>query len=91
MAEYLLVGWEQIHKMLCDKDGNPVISLSTLQQKYGPEMKSLGIVIELNIGRGKRPCICAWPSRVQLYFQMLQQERWNDKHAEKQLLNALED
>jgi hypothetical protein len=76
MTEYLLVGWEQIHKMLCDEHGNPAISLSTLRQTYGPDMKRLGVVFEFHIGRGKRPSICAWPSRIMWYFTARQIEKY---------------
>ena len=82
-SQYLLVGWRQIHKMLKDWEGNPVISLSTLQQTYGPEMKKLGIVMELNLGQGKRPTTCAWPSMVIGYFIKIQQEKWEREHPEK--------
>jgi len=83
MEDYLLVGWERIHKMFCDKDGNPVISLSTLQQTHGPGMKRLGVVMELHLGRGKRPTICAWPSMVGNYFSYIQREKWKKEHPEK--------
>jgi len=84
MTEYLLIGWEQIHKMLRDRDGNPVISLSTLRQRYGPDMKRLGIVMELHLGRAKKPTICAWPSMVMRYFVARQQEKWKNEHPEEQ-------
>lgn len=89
MVECLLVGWEEIHEMLKDQKGDPVISLRTLQQGYGPDMKRLGIVLELNLGRSKKPSICAWPSKVQLYFQIRQQNKWAEKY-EKEVMNALD-
>ncbi|HUT70225.1 MAG TPA: hypothetical protein VMW89_06075 [Desulfatiglandales bacterium] len=83
MTEYLLIGWEKIHEMLKDQEGNPAISLATLRQRYGPEMKRLGVVIEFNRGQGKRPTVCAWPSMVRSYFTRLQQEKWEREHLEK--------
>jgi len=90
MPEYLLVGWKQIHEMLKDRNGNPVMSLSTLREKYGPEMKMLGVIIELHKGRGKRPSVCAWPSRIMWYFTYRQQNKYQEAAA-KDLFKRLED
>lgn len=78
MPEHLLIGWEQIHKMLCDQDGNAIISLSTLKKKHGDDMKKLGVVLKMNFGRSKRPIICAWPSRIMWYFTYRQVEKEKD-------------
>ena len=86
MSDYLLVGWRQIHEALfCDKDGKPVISLSTLMQKYGPNMKEVGVLFEWTSGRGKRPSIVGWQSLIKKYFVLTQQEKYEEKKAKKLL------
>lgn len=72
--EYLLVGWDEIHKLFCDKDGKPTISFSTLMRRFAPEMKSTGAVLKFHVGRGKNPTIRAWPSQVKRYITMKQQK-----------------
>jgi len=91
MSEYLLVGWKQIHELFKDKNGKPVISLQTLRQTYGPDMKRMGVAIEFNTGSQKRPSICAWPSKVQMYWQIRQQKKWEKEHPINELLNLVED
>lgn len=71
---YLMVGWSQIHKMFRDRNGKPVISQSTLQQRYGPQMLRLGVCMKLHLGKGKRPVVCAWPRKVMEYFRVLFQK-----------------
>lgn len=67
--ERIIVGWEKIHKeIFCDKDGRAVISLSTLRQTYGPDMKKVGAVFRVHIGRGKRPYVCGYPRVIRKYF-----------------------
>jgi len=75
MTEHLLIGLEQIHKLLCDEHGVEAISLQTFRKRYVPDMKRLGFIFRLNIGSERRPHLCAWPSKVQLYFQLRQQNK----------------
>jgi len=74
MPEHLLQGWTEIHEMLRLQKGGYIMSIQTLM-KHRDEMKDLGVVMEMHIGRGKRPCICAWPSRIMWFFAMKQQEK----------------
>jgi len=78
MTEHLLIGLEKIHKLLCDENGVPAMSLQTFRKKYVPSMKQTGVIFKFNIGPERRPHLCAWPSKVQLYFQILQQNKWRE-------------
>jgi len=74
MPENLIVGWEKIHQLFCDEQGKPVMALTTLQQRYGRELRELGIVFRYNPGRAKRPIVAAWPSKVRNWWTKKQQE-----------------
>lgn len=80
MPEYLLISWRGIHKALFhDENGKPVISLSTLMRKYGPELKELGVVFEWQVGRNKRRTIVGWTSTIKRYFILRQQEEYEKR------------
>lgn len=86
MSDYLLVGWKMIHRALFhDRNGQSVISLSTLMQRYGPEMKELGVLFEWTLGRGKRPAIVGWESKIKHYFMVKQHKKHEQKKAKKLL------
>ena len=78
MTEHLLIGLEKIHKLLCDENGVSAMSLQTFQRKYVPDMKRVGVIMRLNIGSSKNPRLCAWPSQVQSYFQLREQNKWGE-------------
>lgn len=74
MADYLLQGWEEIHRELfCREDGMPVMSLSTLMQRHGPGLKAAGAVFKWHKGRVGRPIIAGWRSVIMNYFILLGQ------------------
>lgn len=75
MPEYLLVGWEEIHKMFCDKDGKPVKSFNNFTRTWGKEMLKLGLAFKLHIGKGKKVTVCTWPSLVRRYMMLKQQQK----------------
>jgi len=84
MSDRLLPGWETIHKALFhDENGDPVISLSTLMQKYGPEMKELGVLFEWTLGRGKRRILVGWESKIKQYFILKQRKKDEKKEGQK--------
>lgn len=79
MPEPLLIGWINIHKLFCDAEGNPAISLTTLRKKYGPEMFELAVICRMQIGKCKSPRVCGWSSRIQNWWTRKQQKMWVDK------------
>jgi len=80
MTEHLIMGNENIYKILQDSEGRAPISYSTFLQVHVPQMRKLGIIFDFTKKRGKRKPNCAWPSKVQLYFQMWAQEKWTEKN-----------
>lgn len=80
MPEPLLIGWVNIHKLFCDEEGNPAMSLNTLRQLYGRELQQLGIVFRWKMGAGKRPIVACWPSKVRNWWTLKQQQKWNKKN-----------
>lgn len=78
--EPLLIGWEDIHSLFCDVQGNPVMALSTLQQKYGAELLEKGLVFRMKTGKGKRIRVCAWPSEIRHWWTRKQQKSWLQKN-----------
>lgn len=80
MEDELLIGWKKIHEHLfCDKVGKPIISHSTLTQKYGKDLKACGAVFGYLTGRSRRFTIAGWASVIMNYFILLGQQ----KEAEK--------
>ncbi len=75
MSDNLLITWFKIHEELfCDEKGKPVISLSSLQQKYGPGLKAAGAVMRWKRGPKKTMTIAGWRNVIQNYFIKLGQE-----------------
>lgn len=74
MTERLRLGWVDIHKLFYAENGRPIISISTLQQKYGSELKELGIVFRWKMGPTKRPMVACWPSKVRSWWIRKQQQ-----------------
>lgn len=75
MTDYLLRTWETIHRELFyGIDGKPSISLSTLQNKYGPGLKASGVVFSWRSGGPwKRPVMAGWKSKIMSHFTKLAQ------------------
>ena len=81
MPEPLLIGWEAIHKLFCDAEGNAAIGLSTLQHKpYKDEMFAVAAIFKMRIGKCKTPRVCGWPSRILNWWTREQQKKWEEKN-----------
>lgn len=80
MTDDLLIGWKAIHEgLFCDKVGKPVISLSTLMQKYGKDLQACGALFKYRVGRRRLTYVAGWSSVIMNYFILLGQQ----KEAEK--------
>ena len=79
MSEPLLIGWANIHKLFCDSEGRPAISLTRFYAKYGSELQELGIVFKMHIGRGKKPGVCAWAPKIRNWWTLKQKQQWAKK------------
>ena len=78
----LLIGWDRIHEELfVDDRGKRMMSISTLQQKYGPKLKSCGALFKYHRGSARTRVIAGWKSVIQNYFIKLGQEE--DKARQK--------
>ena len=86
MAERMLRGWKMVlDTMFIDDNGNYIISLSTLKNKYGPEILSMGLAFKMRLGRAKREEIVTYPSLIIRYLQIKQQ---NGELIEKNIKNV---
>lgn len=74
MTERLILGWENIHKLFYTQEGKAIMSLSSLQQKYGPELKELGILFRWRIGVGGHVMVACWPSKLRNWWVRKQQQ-----------------
>jgi hypothetical protein len=81
LSEPLLIGWVNIHKQFCDKDGTAIMALTTLQHKYGPELLELGVMFRIKIGKGKNVRVCAWPSKIRNWWTLKQKQAWLRKNS----------
>jgi len=59
------------------------IPYSTLNEKYLPDMKRDGVVLEWVDGRPRRKSLVWFPSVVIRYLSMLQRGKYAAKHPEK--------
>lgn len=81
MYESLVVGWNAIHKLFCDPEGKPVVTLSTLQQTYGEEMLRCGAIFRVKVGRNKNVRICGWPTKIMEWWMNKHQQEWVEKNT----------
>ena len=91
MSDNLLITWTRIHEELfCDDKGRKLISLSTLMQKHGSELKACGAVFRYKVGHQRTRVIAGWRNVIHNYFIKLCQEedlaRQKAKLAKKALL-----
>jgi hypothetical protein len=93
MSDYLLRGLKEIHQELfTGKDGRPVIALSTFRQKTimsgGTEirmvqdMRRLGVLFYINLGRAKRRTLCGWQSLLMRYLMAFHRAEYKDEHPD---------
>lgn len=72
--DYLLIGWKEIHEALFfNKQGKQLISINTLRQKYGPDLKASGIIVKYRRTKARTPCVAGWESRIINHFTKLGQ------------------
>jgi len=81
MSEPLLLGWKSIHRLFCTQDGKPLMSESSLRQKYGPELQELGVIFRYSLGKSKRPVVAAWPSKIRNWWTRKQQQAWMERNS----------
>lgn len=74
MSDYLLRGLREIHQEIFKgKDGKPVISFETFDNKFKPDMLAMGVLFKIVIGAlpDRREYICGWISVIKNYFTIL--------------------
>lgn len=84
----LLIGWTQIYNdLFVDDIGKRMISIHTLKQKHGPNLKACGAVFAYRRGKARTPSIAGWKSVIQNYFILLGQKE-DAARIKKKLLKS---
>lgn len=82
--DLLLIGWVRIHRELfIDDTGKVLISIQTLERKYGPGLKASGVIFEYCRGQSRIRVIAGWKSVIQNYFIKLGQKEDAERRKAK--------
>ena len=86
MTDCLLRGLKQIHEdVFRGKDGLPVISFRGFYVKYVKDMRKVGVLFHMVLGRGnkRKRYLCGWRHMIINYRTVLGQKEDEEKRKRK--------